>query len=66
MEEDYQKKIWGIAGGWCLGEVRNSFGTGLWKEIRKGWDMVRLNAKFVVGDGSRIRFWKDVWGGGGG
>ena len=28
--------------------------------------MVRLNAKFVVGNGSRISFWKDVWGGGGG
>ena len=25
--------------------------------------MVRLNAKFVVGEGSRVRFWKDVWGG---
>ena len=50
-------------GGWCSGEVRNSFGTGLWKEIRKGWDMVRLNAKFVVGNGSRISFWKDIWGG---
>ena len=25
--------------------------------------MVRLNAKFVVGDDSRVRFWKDVWGG---
>ena len=25
--------------------------------------MVRLNVKFVVGDGSKIRFWKDVWGG---
>ena len=25
--------------------------------------MVRLNAKFVVGDGSKVRFWKDVWGG---
>ena len=25
--------------------------------------MVRLNAKFVIGDGSRVRFWKDVWGG---
>ena len=47
-------------GGWCSGEVRNSFWTGLWKEIRKGWNMVRLNAKFVVGNGSRISFWKDI------
>ena len=28
--------------------------------------MFLLNTKFVVGDGSRISFWKDVWGGGGG
>ena len=28
--------------------------------------MFRLNAKFVVGDGNRISFWKDVKGGGGG
>ena len=27
--------------------------------------MIIVNAKFVVGDGTRIRFWKDVWGGGG-
>ena len=57
-----RRKFGESQGGWCSGEVRNSFGTDLWKEIRKGWDMVRLNAKFVVGDGSRIRFWKDVWG----
>ena len=25
--------------------------------------MVCLNAKFVIGDGSRVRFWKDVWSG---
>ena len=50
-------------GGWCSGECRNSFRTGLWKEIRKDWEIVRLNAKFVIGDGSRVRFWKDVWGG---
>ena len=45
-----------------MGECRNSFGIGLWKEIRKGWEVVLLNAKFVIGDGSRISFWKDVWG----
>ena len=61
-----RKKFGESQGGWCSGEVKNSFGTGLWKEIRKGWDMVNLNAKFVVGDGSGIRFWKDVLGGGGG
>ena len=61
--ETTRRKFRESQGGWCSGECRNSFGIGLWKEIRKGWDMVRLNAKFVVGVGSRVRFWKDVWGG---
>ena len=42
---------------------RNSFGIGLWKKIRKDWEVVLLNVKFVIGDGSRVSFWKDVWGG---
>ena len=39
----------------------NTFKTGLWKEIRKGLEVVLLNAKFVISDGSRVSFWKDVW-----
>ena len=58
--EAIRKKFGESQGGWCSGECKNSFGTGLWKEIRKGWEVVLLNAKFVIGDGSRIRFWKDV------
>ena len=33
----------------------------MWKEIRNGLEVVLLNAKFVIGDGSRVSFWKDVW-----
>ena len=49
-----------MQGGWCLGECRNSFRIGLWKEIRKDWEVVLLNVKFVIGDGNRVSFWKDV------
>ena len=61
--EAIRRKFGETQGGWCSGECRNSFGTNLWKEIRKGWEVVLLNAKFVIGDGSRVSFWKDVWGG---
>ena len=50
-----------MQGRWCSGECGNSFGIGLWKEIRKDWEVLLLNAKFVIGDGSRVGFWKDVW-----
>ena len=59
--EAIRRKFGEIQGGWCSGECRNSFGTGLWKEIRKDWKVVLLNAKFVIGDGSSVIFWKDVW-----
>ena len=45
----------------CLGESRDNFGTGLWKEIRKDWEVILDNTKFLIGDGSRVRFWKDIW-----
>ena len=61
MEGDYQKKIWRDAGGWCSGESRNNFGIGLWKEIWKDWEGILKDTKFVIGDCSRVRFWKDFW-----
>ena len=50
-----------MQGGWCTGESKINFGTGLWKEIRKEWEVILKNAKFVIGDGSRVSFWKDLW-----
>ena len=59
--EAIRRKSGEMQGGWCLGECRNSFETSLWKEIRKNWEVVLLNVKLVIGDGSRVSFWKDVW-----
>ena len=61
MEEDYQKKVWRDAGGWCSGESRINLGICLWKEIRIEWEVILKNSKFVISDGSRVRFWKDLW-----
>ena len=48
-------------GGWHTRDLRGSYGTSLWKEIRKEWLVFSQNAVFALGDGRRINFWSDVW-----
>ncbi|RVW98499.1 microtubule-associated protein AIR9 [Vitis vinifera] len=48
-------------GGWISCEVREGYGVGLWKEIRKEGVLLFKNASFIVGDGRRVKFWKDIW-----
>jgi hypothetical protein len=35
--------------------------VGLWKNIRRGWCLFCNYTRFELGDGSKIRFWDDVW-----
>ena len=35
----------------------------MWKEFRRGWPLVNVKVSFVVGNGQRVRFWKDKWWG---
>jgi hypothetical protein len=35
--------------------------VGLRKNIRRGWGKFSSHTKFEVGDGSKIRFWPDLW-----
>ena len=48
-------------GGWRSGMVRDSYGVGVWKEIRKQWELFNSMISFVVGNGCRMKFWKDRW-----
>ena len=34
---------------------------GFWKEIRKEGSLMLKNITFSMGDGRRVRFWKDKW-----
>jgi len=47
--------------GWCSLDPPKSHGVGLWKNIRKGWSLFCSHTKLILGNGSRIRFWDDVW-----
>ena len=48
-------------GGWISSEVREGYGVGFWKEIRKEGVLMFKNVSFTVGDGRRVKFWKDIW-----
>ena len=48
-------------GGWSSCVVRDGFRVGLWKPIRKLRHLVSSRFSFVVGDGLRVKFWKDKW-----
>ncbi|XP_059650347.1 uncharacterized protein LOC132296126 [Cornus florida] len=48
-------------GGWTTRPVSIAVGVGAWKFIRKGWDAFSPNVRFRVRDGSRVRFWEDLW-----
>jgi hypothetical protein len=48
-------------GGWRSGAISGSHGVGLWKFICMGWQNFRRFCKFDVGEGSKIRFWEDIW-----
>ena len=46
---------------WCSLDPRRAFGVGLWKNIRKWWETLKGFTRHVVGDGTRISFWNDLW-----
>ena len=63
--EPFWKKViigkYGVEeGGWWSLEVREGYGVGLWKAIRKGWDAFKSKISYDLGNGKRVRFWKDI------
>ena len=47
-------------GGWCSRDTRGDYGTGVWKEIKKEWDIAFPHAVFFLENGRRLHFLKDV------
>jgi hypothetical protein len=48
-------------GGWCSKEVMGTYGVGVWKHIRRGWDKFSNFVRFDMGVGSKVSFWHDHW-----
>ncbi|RVW12842.1 putative ribonuclease H protein [Vitis vinifera] len=47
--------------GWKSKKPNGAFCVGVWKEIMKETDWCWDNIEFMVGKGTKIRFWTDVW-----
>jgi hypothetical protein len=48
---------------WSSSEARGPYGVGLWKYIRGGWNSFVGFLRYDVGDGTKLRFWHDLWQG---
>ena len=47
--------------GWRTKKANGVFGVGVWKEILKEIEWCWENIVFIVGNGTKIRFWIDHW-----
>uniref|UniRef100_A0A2N9FWK9 Reverse transcriptase domain-containing protein n=1 Tax=Fagus sylvatica TaxID=28930 RepID=A0A2N9FWK9_FAGSY len=54
-------KYGNLQGDWTTREVNGPNGVSLWKHIRKDWGHFARHLHFEVGDGSKTRFWSDIW-----
>ncbi|KAK6796557.1 hypothetical protein RDI58_004258 [Solanum bulbocastanum] len=46
---------------WSTCMVTNTYGTSLWRTIRKLWPKLRGNCKIKIGNGVKVSFWEDSW-----
>lgn len=46
---------------WRSWEARDEYRIGLWKVIKKNWDLFNSKVLFSIDNERRVKFWKDKW-----
>jgi hypothetical protein len=54
-------KYGNASGGWCSSEPIREYRVGLWKNIRSSWRKFCSHTRFEMGDGSKVRLWREHW-----
>jgi hypothetical protein len=60
VEDSKYGSSWGV---WCSSELVGGVWSVFMEEYGKGWGKFCSHTKFDMGDGSKIRFWHDLWRG---
>lgn len=47
--------------GWYARNPKQAYGCSVWRGIQNHLVDFKANCKFIVGNGERIQFWKDIW-----
>ena len=50
-----------LRGDWRTKDIVHSHGSSLWKGIMRVWRDLYTHVSYQLGNGSKIRFWHDVW-----
>lgn len=50
-----------MEGGWGTTPSNGPYGVSLGKYIQRGWAKFSTFIKFEEGDGTKVKFWLDVW-----
>ena len=61
LEASDRGEIWLGMGCWCTRPVNGPYDVGLWKYISRGWPSFSHLILYDIGDGSRVKFWHDLW-----
>ena len=46
---------------WCSNVSTAPYGVGVWRSIRKLWEVFSQHTHLIAGDGQHISFWRDKW-----
>ena len=56
-----EAKYGNVWGGWCTKKMNSPYGVSLWRFIRSGWLNFSKLLQYDMSDGTRVKFWKQVW-----
>lgn len=53
--------IHGALNHWCSNVSTAPYGVGVWRSIRKLWEVFSQHTHLIAGDGQHISFWREKW-----